>query len=139
MFKGFESFIENTLEEAKQKEFIVLNRDNLPAEKVKGTDLGNGLYAYNNGAYMGWCLCDIASGTFIQGHFKTLVEVKDFVANMSQELKDKIEAARQTPEYAKACERVKVETEHAIEPLESFNFKDAMAALDEDFQEKLFK
>ena len=42
--------------------------------------------------YSKWCLSDAPSGSLIQSGFKTLAEVKEFVANMDPEFKAKIDA-----------------------------------------------
>jgi hypothetical protein len=91
--------------EAKETYYLA-NRDG-SFIAVAGTKLSNGLFAHKHElAYFGWCISDIKSGLLVKNKLKTLKDCKDYVINMPEEEKEKIERARQKQSYAELCNKL---------------------------------
>lgn len=121
--------------EAKENYYLANRDGSFPA--VAGTKLSNGLFAHKKDtSFMLWCISDIDSGLLLKGKFKSLKDCKDYVANMSEEEKQKLADIRQTQEYLGLCDRLKEVTSKANE---SLSFEEAYEELSkEQDQAKLF-
>lgn len=76
--------------------------------EVAGTNLSDEYFAYKDGvrSETWWWVVDKASGLAIPPKQKSLKDCKEFIANLSDEMKDKIAAARQNQKYENQCAKL---------------------------------
>lgn len=91
------------------KTFITASRSgNGGFKEVAGTQLSDEYFAYKDGvrSTTWWYVVDKASGLTISPKLNSLKECKEFLANLSDELKTKIAEAKQNPKYKEQCDKL---------------------------------
>jgi hypothetical protein len=113
------------------KTFIIDTR-NEGLKEVAGTKLSYEFFAHNEGPYSKWHISDIASGLAIMTKLPTLAACKEYIKNMPEDMRARIDAAKQNDWYAAQCEKVA-----NFKPIkvEDFNFNDAYDELDRLYAE----
>jgi len=120
------------------KTFLIDTR-NEGIKEVAGTELTDGFFAYKKElrgkAY--WVITDIASGTSIPGDFPTLKACKEFMANVPEEIRQKIDFARSTESYKVQCEKIAAYKPTQTEDYDFDNAYDELSDLYDDTIEQL--
>ena len=112
-----------------KESYYLANRDGSFSE-VAGTKLSNGLFAHKKDSnFLLWCISDIKSGLSVETKLKTLKDCKDFVANMTEEEREKIDNIRKTSGYLDLCAKLEIAKNKVRE---SFNFNEAYDELNKE-------
>ena len=94
------------LKEAAKKEYFIAKHGNTFAP-VDGTKLNDEYFAYKSDVRgFGWFITDVASGGYIANNLPSLKACKEYLANLSDEDKAKIEDIKQSPKYKERCEKL---------------------------------
>ena len=117
------------------KTFITASRSGKDGFKeVAGTNLSDEYFAYKDGvrSTTWWYVVDKASGLAVSPRLNSLKECKEFLANLSDELKAKIAEAKQSPKYKEQCNKLA-----AWKPVEteSLDFKAVFEELNDLYTE----
>lgn len=102
------------------KTFIIATRASESGfQEIAGTKLSDEFFAYKEEGRTlhpeaRWIISDIKSGLGLPSkeakgallRFTTLKDCKDWVANIPEEYRQKIDAAKAKPEYAEACQKL---------------------------------
>ena len=90
--------------EANQKYIITSRESNY--KEVSGTKLNSEFFAHKSDTFLGWCITDTASGLLVVSKLPTLKSFNEFIKGMPEDLKQKIQDARQTERYKDFCAKL---------------------------------
>ena len=89
-------------------------------EEVSGTQLSDEYFAYKDSVktYVWWWVVDIASGLAVSPKLNSLKECRDWLKNLSDEDRAKIEQKKLEPFYKAQCEKRAAWKPEAVESLD---------------------
>jgi len=107
-------------------------------KEVAGTQLSDEYFAYKDNVRSDsyWWVVDKASGLAISNKLKTLKDCKEFLANLSEEDKAKIEQIKQSQKYKDQCDKLANWAPATNESLDFNAFFEALNNLYEEVQQK---
>jgi len=132
------------------KTFIIATRSSESGfEEIAGTQLSDEYFAYKDDGKTlhpeaRWIISDIKSGKALPSketkgallRFATLKDCREWLKDMPEEYKQKIDEVRATTEYASACQKLE-EFKKGLIKTESLDFMEAFEALSEIYAESL--